>query len=389
MTAYLQYGKSKESELIHIENSNSGKVELICPFCDCPLIAVKGVKKIHHYRHDGETCRESLDELEPIAGWSQFHLNYSQQTIKKLKEADLSNHNKRSIFYRKLNKSYRDNLFEYGHKPTVELLIIRGELPIDRFNYWMIKSLDDRLERYRSEVKRKNKSLPALQIEAQRQYSIRTATLYFFEFRLSDNTIVHKVGRTTRDINTRLSETTRELSSLLNGLSITSSKVLCKSDGCGQIEKYLIYKYSYCQYKIGYLTEYFIFQKSKDIDNILNAFSKIQVWYERHELILKDLKQEKIAKQELWLLSKRWLYEHKRLEASKKAIADLTDKPNSNFGRPKGTSVTAEDYLKKYEWVVTLLKRGEKQEKIAEKAKVSLSTIKRVKRIVRQTEKTL
>ena len=66
MSVYLSLGKDAQGNFHHIESQKSGKGELACPFCRCPLIAVKGKTKAAHFRHDGETCNESLNEIPQI-----------------------------------------------------------------------------------------------------------------------------------------------------------------------------------------------------------------------------------------------------------------------------------------------------------------------------------
>lgn len=56
----LPFGLNKHNSLVHIANVESGKsCNCVCPFCRCPLIAVKGKIKQHHFRHevDSECAR--------------------------------------------------------------------------------------------------------------------------------------------------------------------------------------------------------------------------------------------------------------------------------------------------------------------------------------------
>ncbi|KAB1180285.1 hypothetical protein F6450_11735, partial [Photobacterium damselae subsp. damselae] len=67
---------NRQGSFHHIDSQKSGKVDLACPFCHSPLIAVKSKIKADHFRHDGETCNESLNEIPQIPAWHHFHLNY-------------------------------------------------------------------------------------------------------------------------------------------------------------------------------------------------------------------------------------------------------------------------------------------------------------------------
>ena len=53
---WLNYGVDADNKLVSIEEVDSGKSNLICPYCGVTLIAKKGKVKEHHFAHDGETC---------------------------------------------------------------------------------------------------------------------------------------------------------------------------------------------------------------------------------------------------------------------------------------------------------------------------------------------
>lgn len=45
-----------EGKYIHISEINSGRTDVLCPYCEIPLIAKKGRIKRHHFAHDGVGC---------------------------------------------------------------------------------------------------------------------------------------------------------------------------------------------------------------------------------------------------------------------------------------------------------------------------------------------
>lgn len=65
---------------------------------------------------------------------------------------------------------------------------------------------------------------------------------------------------------------------------------------------------------------------------------------------------EPFNKVERFIVSGRWKYEEKRLAASKRGI-ELTQRESGKFGRPKGTTVSTDDFLVKHSDIVTSLER--------------------------------
>lgn len=71
---FLEYGLDHNAEWVHISNAKRGKTTLVCPFCKQQLIARKGDVMTHHFAHAGETCRESeqaliLSQIPTIDRW--------------------------------------------------------------------------------------------------------------------------------------------------------------------------------------------------------------------------------------------------------------------------------------------------------------------------------
>jgi len=54
---WLKYGVDANNTLVAIEEVQSGKTNLRCPYCVSNLIAKKGRVKEHHFAHNDETCR--------------------------------------------------------------------------------------------------------------------------------------------------------------------------------------------------------------------------------------------------------------------------------------------------------------------------------------------
>lgn len=56
---FLTFGVNQKGKWIGIDEVDSGKTALYCPYCKQQLIAKKGTLKEHHFAHDGKTCRIS------------------------------------------------------------------------------------------------------------------------------------------------------------------------------------------------------------------------------------------------------------------------------------------------------------------------------------------
>ena len=57
---FLTFGITSSGQWRSVYDVTSGRTELVCPWCKTRLIARKGNIKVHHFAHDGETCR--IDE---------------------------------------------------------------------------------------------------------------------------------------------------------------------------------------------------------------------------------------------------------------------------------------------------------------------------------------
>jgi competence CoiA-like predicted nuclease len=66
----LPFGINQNNELVHINQVKRGKrCNLLCPVCLYPLIAVKGNKRQHHFRHtvDSECARNPESAIHLVA----------------------------------------------------------------------------------------------------------------------------------------------------------------------------------------------------------------------------------------------------------------------------------------------------------------------------------
>ncbi|BCL74205.1 conserved hypothetical protein [Vibrio nigripulchritudo FTn2] len=374
MSVYLSLGKDTQGNFHHIDLQKSGRGKLTCPFCACPLIAVKGKTKAAHFRHDGETCRESLNEIPQIPAWHHFHLNYPIEIVDALKKGYQADSKSPNVFQdwkseylfpraaeAELFKrdEWTDNLIFTDTART-----ILGSLPLLGFSQWMRNSLQMRVHTLREAIEQGIKHRAWLEIEAHRQQAILNATLYLFEYQLEDRTVIHKVGRTSRAPEQRLKETVHDIERA-TGKKVVKSTVLRKVSNSGHVEKYVFHRYNNQLANIGTHTEYLVLD-DKSLKRLKAEFTKLT----------NNL--EPFNKNERFIVTGRWKYEEKRLAASKRGI-ELTQRENGKFGRPKGSTMSSNDLLRKHSDIVISLERGLSINQTAEFTGKGRSTVKRVK----------
>lgn len=83
-TIKLPFGLNENNIIVHIANVKSGeKCNCICPDCKSPLIAVKGNKKQHHFRHkDINECKSGVESAIHLAA-KQMIMEKKQITLPK------------------------------------------------------------------------------------------------------------------------------------------------------------------------------------------------------------------------------------------------------------------------------------------------------------------
>ncbi|MDF4820319.1 GIY-YIG nuclease family protein [Vibrio parahaemolyticus] len=378
MSVYLSFGKDTQGNFHHIDSQKSGKGDLACPFCDCPLIAVKGKTKAVHFRHDGVTCSESLDEIPQIPAWHHFHLNFPQEVIDALKDGYQADSKSPHVF-----QHWKSGLHRFPRTAKAELFkrdawtdnllftdtarTILGSLPLQGFSQWMRNTLQMRVHTLREAIEQGTRHRAWLEIEAHRQQSILKASLYLFEYELEDSCVIHKVGRTSREPEQRLKETILDLEKA-TGKGVVKSTILRKVANCGHIEKYVFHRYNNQLANIGSHTEYLVLD-DKSLKRLKAEFTKLA----------NNL--EPFNKAERFIVTGRWKYEEKRLAASKRGI-ELTQRESGKFGRPKGSTISTDDFLIKHSDIVTYLEQGHSINQTSEFTGKGRSTVKRIKAVM-------
>ena len=374
MSIYLSYAMDEQGCLHHVDELPTDSTMLCCPFCQCGLIPVKGRRYTHHFRHHGQSCKESLRELPAIPGWNHFHLDYPAEVVDVLNtgyDPTLQNPNRFTdweVSLDQIPQRLRDellkfNVFGHGFEFTRVSRIILGSLPLLPFADWMREKLQERIVELNASVDA-GAQTAWYQIEAYRQQSLMSATLYLFEYRLDDDSVLHKIGRTRRDVNARLAETIAAINRY-HRCRVVSAEVVRSVPYCGYVEKYALHRYREYEFEIGNMTEYL------QLD--LNALRRV-----KSDMTKLANGVTPFSKAERFISSGRWRYESKRLAASKRGI-EKTLRERGKFGRPKGTGNTPVQLLDKYQDVVDALGAGKSIAQTSRFTGKSASTIKRVK----------
>ncbi|MFV8386639.1 GIY-YIG nuclease family protein [Vibrio parahaemolyticus] len=369
---FLTYGETENGEIHSIDECKSGKTALSCPFCGVGLIAVQGKIKTPHFRHDGLTCNESMNALPALPGWHHFHLDYKATTIDALHESyqpesksptvcdkpnklrSVLNAIERSELINSEGWSGRDEFSEVA-------LLILGALSTPKFAIWMRKTLQERIAERMAD---NHDHDPWFRLEANRQMNLFNSQLYLFEFKFDDGQIYHKVGRTNRELETRLNETTADLQ-YATGSKIISSKIINAIPNAGYLEKYVLYRYKAFRAPLKHLTEYLVLPKG--------TVSKLKGEFTRTSKGL-----EPFNKAERYIVTGRWRYEWKRQESIRQGMRH-TVAHNLPRGRKVGTTESKETFLAKYPLVVDRLNDGWSLKQIQEFTGVGRSTIQRVR----------
>ncbi len=264
MDAYLTWGKTSSGAMEHITGVVSGKGGLICPFCEGPLIAVRGTQTQHHFRHDGKTCRESTKALPMIQGWDHFHLNLPVSVVHQL-QAGYLRHGRMgtprayygqetSIINNLLEKDFLYDHSGYGYRFSDDAMVIVSGFDLSEFDQWMHDKLAERRRVFVARAKAGEIHPALLAIEQRRQRELLTSTLYLFRFTLKEGRTIHKIGRTNRAPEERLVETVFDVRKHFD--DNVQGEILYAIPNRGYVEQYALYRYRDCHLKMDNYQEY-------------------------------------------------------------------------------------------------------------------------------------
>lgn len=353
-----------------ISTQKSGRTGLKCPFCKTTLIAAKGSILEHHFRHDGESCHESTSDELYIPGWDFFHLHFPlhvvEQAIKFHKTGVMDGCVSQTLESHRLVEY---SMFTHGSELTETGKVVVGALSLPKFSDWMRRKLQYRLYSLKYDTDKGVFHPGYLEIENKRQELILGSRLYLFEFKVDGGRIIHKIGRTRRDAETRLQEALSDIKAGL-GCKNVKGKVLRDIPSAGHTERFALYKYREWQLPIASLTEYFELPK-KTATQLKSELTRLS----------KQMEAKPLDREELWLATGRWWKEAKRIEAVKEGIA-RNRRAGMAFGRPAGSKQKKEktSLMEKYPGIVNALNNGESVRKAAEITGKGVNTVMRVKK---------
>ncbi len=279
---WLNYGVDADNKLVSIEEVDSGKSNLICPYCGRMLIAKKGKVKEHHFAHDGETCnliikREPRD-IPHLPLYDAFNIYLTGKQLEELKQLwhRHKSHNNGIDRLEILPAFTRENLVETsqnlnavtGRKAyyfTKLGQIPVGALPLSAFSSVQEPQVEQKLAHLEAAIFDNSGSvlpleelrirLADLRIYVAQMRKVLLASLYYLKVQ-ADGQVFYKIGITTRSIDSRLVEIYRDVRSHYQNVEIDVIKVWGHP---GNVERYFKYRYWDFNYPIGSLTEYFMF----------------------------------------------------------------------------------------------------------------------------------
>lgn len=407
---FLEYGINQHSAMVHISQVNSGIVDLTCPYCGVGLIARKGNIKVHHFAHNGDTCREVAtrnDSAFTLPYYDKFDLGLSRDDFEHLKHVAKVEHDFKSIRSSRLRELeekgfIRNNIFTrsvfsdwqlthlggipFGRTTLNKFAEIQHEQLIMRHNelaetvskawkgkrhIWISGHIGDYIIEPQPEM------IPAaladLNIYRAQLRRVLSAKLYFLEIEASGNTF-YKVGVTSRDLPERIAEVERDLFSHSGKVNIKPLRTLVHR---GSIEFYFKHRYAENRFTVGNLTEYFTFDNRK---NVLSDLSKLGD-YEPDEIELGIINSRPSAI-EIEMLEEAE-NERKRIEIEARRAARQESirkgmiqarEAGIHVGRPVET-----DILNKYPQVVEAIQQGIPLRQIVRDTGINRNTIRKVK----------
>lgn len=288
---WLKYGVDEHNTLLAIADVPSGKTKLFCPYCAGQLIARKGKVKQHHFAHAEETCYPvaTKKELPTLPLYDNFNIKLSGTALQLLQ---------------KLWQSF--GVYDWGipHlpelKPLIKTKVLQknvylqppayeftslgkipvGALPLPEFNQVQEPLLLAKLAELsrQAELAKVIKSLNLaerlvdLRLYRAQLASILLHNLYYLQIE-ADGLMFHKIGVTKRSLTQRIPEIERDLRSHYQNIKVS---VLGLWSHRGNVELYFKHRYKQFNYRIGSLTEYYLFSDTSSADSVLNDLNQMQ-----------------------------------------------------------------------------------------------------------------
>jgi hypothetical protein len=281
---WLKYGVAPSGELAGIDDVARGKTHLACLYCGGGLTAKKGAVKEHHFAHTGETCKPVSQRIKTKAFpalplYDNFHVQLKGEELEQLKvlwkeygaqdyaiPKDLVNFRWE---LKGLVESSGDRVYQFTDLGKIPM----GVLPLASFNRVQEPLLLEELVKLeRSAEVAEAAGLSCLDerradllIYRSQLRRILVNSLYFLEVK-ADGHSFYKIGVTTRQIEERIAEVQRDMRAHYSDVTVN---LLGLWEHRGNVELYFKHRYKRFNYRIGKLTEYFVFPDVKAVLNDL------------------------------------------------------------------------------------------------------------------------
>ena len=261
-----------------------GKTNLACLYCGGGLTAKKGSVKEHHFAHTGETCKPVSQRIKTKAFpalplYDNFSIQLKGEDLKQLKVLWKEyGAEKRSIPQDLVNfrwqlkgllESEGSRSYQFTHLGKIPV----GALPLALFNKVQEPLLLSELVKLEQSagvaeaaglscLEERRADLLIYRAQLRR---ILVNSLYFLEVKADGNTF-YKIGITTRSIEERIAEVQRDVRGHYSDVVVN---LLGLWEHRGNVELYFKHRYQPFNYRIGKLTEYFVFPNVKAVLNDL------------------------------------------------------------------------------------------------------------------------
>jgi len=281
---WLKYGVAPSGELAGIDEVVRGKTQLTCLYCGGGLTAKKGAVKEHHFAHTLETCKPVSQRIKTKAFpslplYDNFTIQLKGEELEQLKvlwkEYGAQNYGipKDLVNFRWQLKGLLESEGYRSYQFTDLGKIPVGALPLVLFNRVQEPLLLSELVKLeRSAEIALSAGLSCfderradLQIYRAQLRRILVNSLYFLEVK-ADGHCFYKIGVTTRSIEERIAEVQRDVRAHYSDVVVN---LLGLWESRGNVELYFKHRYKAFNYRIGRLTEYFVFPDVKAVLNDL------------------------------------------------------------------------------------------------------------------------
>ncbi|MEG4008244.1 GIY-YIG nuclease family protein [Microcoleus sp. Pol11C1] len=284
LTMWLKFGVALSGELTSIDEVVRGKTNLACLYCGGGLTAKKGSVKEHHFAHTGETCKPVSQRIKTKAFpslplYDNFNIQLRGDELEQLKvlwkEYGAANCliPKDLVNFRWQLKGLLESEGSRSYQFTDLGKIPVGALPLALFNKVQEPLLLSELMKLESSVEiaeaaglscLEERRADLLIYRAQLRRILVNA-LYFLEVK-ADGHCFYKIGVTTRSIEERIAEVQRDVKAHYSDVAVS---LLGLWERRGNMELYFKHRYKAFNYRIGTLTEYFVFPDVKAVLNDL------------------------------------------------------------------------------------------------------------------------